>query len=584
MPMKFCYSTGLILFAIAQTVVANAEESVGKKAHRVFSKHCFRCHGENGSKEGGMDYILDAARLRDSEHVVTGNPKESDLLRRMLNGEMPPEDEPLAPSPSEIAIIEKWISEGAPNLEAEVDSANRKFIGNAETLRSVHRYLDGIPKSHRETIRFFSLTNLHNSNKILDQTLTGHRAALSKVLNSLSWKPIHVPDQIDNDEAVFAIDLRDYGWTHDEFWVPLTRKYPYGLKHSTYPIDLTDIANEVYEWTGTDIPVIRADWFVFVATRTPMYEQLLRLPRTVTELEDKLGVGRAEKIANSRAVRAGFVKSGVSRNNRLVERHDADNGYYWISYDFKSSSGKQNLIERPLGPGESFERRHGRFAFEFDGGEIIFSLPNGLQGYMVTDADGNRLDEPPPIEVVRDRKEVSGSPAVINGVSCMSCHGRGMRKDFKDEVRDSSPLRGDASSIVKLLYRPDAEMRKLLDKDETRFLHALEQATGELWRTNGETRGIQIFPEPIGPISKWYTSKGLDIDDVAVELGLKDSSILRSAIQLDTNQTFTRLGLGPLLRPNGVIKRDSWESLDRVVSRFQETSRLLKLGTPKVSN
>ncbi|PCC69449.1 hypothetical protein SAMN02745121_08948 [Nannocystis exedens] len=48
-----------------------------------------------------------------------------------------------------------------------------------------------------------------------------------------------------------------------------------------------------------------------------------------------------------------------------------------MSHDFANNQGTSNIFAHPLD-------------FEADGGEIIFSLPNGMQGYMIVDAAGSR--------------------------------------------------------------------------------------------------------------------------------------------------------------------------------------------------
>ena len=53
---------------------------------------------------------------------------------------------------------------------------------------------------------------------------------------------------------------------------------------------------------------------------------------------------------DDKLARAGFTTSGVSKHNRLVERHERGYGAYWKSYDFKSDDGTANLIGFPLGP------------------------------------------------------------------------------------------------------------------------------------------------------------------------------------------------------------------------------------------
>src|SRR5690606_35880858 len=103
---------------------------------------------------------------------------------------------------------------------------------------------------------------------------------------------------------------------------------------------------------------------------------------------------------------------------------------YWISFDFDGGNGGDGA--------EGFERRVANESifsnpldFAFAGGEAIFSLPNGLQGYYVAAANGDRLAAAP-IGVVIDHTQNNG--IVTNGASCHSCHNAGMIT-FTDTVR-----------------------------------------------------------------------------------------------------------------------------------------------------
>src|SRR6185503_9031676 len=116
-----------------------------------------------------------------------------------------------------------------------------------------------------------------------------------------------------------------------------------------------------------------------------------------------------ENIKQERVARAGFNSSGVSRNNRLIERHESGATVYWKSYDFGGNTGRQNLFAQPTGPGANAD------TFLHDGGEIIFSLPNGLQAYLLVDGKGNRIDKGP-VAIVSDPKQ--GDRQVTNGISC----------------------------------------------------------------------------------------------------------------------------------------------------------------------
>ena len=64
-------------------------------------------------------------------------------------------------------------------------------------------------------------------------------------------------------------------------------------------------------------------------------------------------------------------------------------------YDAAASGGRRNFANFPVGPSDAPNKKPTGGAFEFDGGEIIFSLPNGLQAYMLANAEGARIDVGP---------------------------------------------------------------------------------------------------------------------------------------------------------------------------------------------
>src|SRR5262249_43539524 len=147
-----------------------------------------------------------------------------------------------------------------------------------------------------------------------------YRNALSKLLNSLSWHPrITLPRPIDPQGLVLRIDLRDYQWDAN-LWNRLLAEYPYGILQDS------GIGRAVMVATATRMPYVRLDWFVATASRAPLYYDLLQMPTNLAELERQLRVDVSLDIQQERVARAGFLGSGISRNNRILERHDAQNG------------------------------------------------------------------------------------------------------------------------------------------------------------------------------------------------------------------------------------------------------------------
>src|SRR5262249_54085804 len=156
------------------------------------------------------------------------------------------------------------------------------------------------------------------------------------------------------------------------------------------------------------------------------------------------------------------------------------------------------------------------------GGEIIFNLPNGLQGYELVDGRDNRIDVAP-IEGVRDRAETAGTPQIVNGLSCMACHVNGMITggNVKDVIREGASMEGPAKDKVAQLYVPPAEMDRLIEKDKERFVHAVEKTVGPTKAT---------AEEPISAAARPFIKKGIDLKTAALELGMPNEDELRKAI------------------------------------------------------
>ncbi len=88
----------------------------------ILKTHCFHCHGEDGRKEGGLDLRLRRLIMAGGESgevIVAGDPDESYLLERIVDGDMPPEEVKLRPTEHEIETIRRWIAEGARTARPE---------------------------------------------------------------------------------------------------------------------------------------------------------------------------------------------------------------------------------------------------------------------------------------------------------------------------------------------------------------------------------------------------------------------------------------------------------------------------------
>ncbi len=519
----------LLLFPLTLHA-APADVELALQARGVLERHCYACHGQEGTNKGGFAHILDHARLLRSAKVIPGDPARSELLQRIVKNEMPPAKKPRL-SATEITLLRRWIANGAAGWSEP--TRPRLFVSETEVQRLIAQDRAALSVRQRSHMRYVSLVALGNAG-VPRADLERTRQALAKVLNSLSWHPrLASLHPINPEQTILRLDLRDYQWTA-RHWERLVTLYPYRRGE-----------------TRAEELVLRGDWVVATASRAPLYYDLLDLPVTDRALERLLRVDAAQNIQDDNVLRAGFNNSGVSRNNRVLERHHASHGAYWRSYDFSENTGRQNLFEYPLGPSA------GATSFKQAGGEIIFTLPNGLHGYMLVDGNGRRVNKAP-VEIVSDPKRPDRQ--VEAGLSCMTCHERGILPK-EDQIRahvekNAAVFRSEDRAAIRAIYPPVAIMRRWMEEDANRYQKALK----EIGISVGES-------EPVSAVTLRYEAV-LDLAEAAAELGVTSDELLS---RLKAAPGVQRL-LGALQSPRGNVQRQVFEeSYPRLV-------RELKLG------
>jgi WD40 repeat protein/mono/diheme cytochrome c family protein len=540
------------LFGQGLQAAEEPKVELAKKAQGILKAHCYKCHGEAGAVEGGMNYINELDRLVVRKKVIPGKPDESPIFKRINNGSMPPPDVTSRVTDAEKAIVKQWIEAGAPSPHL---AAPRQFITQADVQDAILADLEKLDRRSRRFMRYFTFSHLWNAG-LSDDELQTYRNSLNKVVNSLSWHPkIRNPEPIDATAVVLRIDLRWYMWD-STLWNRILNEYPYGV------LDDSTALRAILVSTATKVPMLRGDWFVASASRPPLYQDILQLPGNLAELERQLRVDAAQNITQERVMRVAFNGSGIAKNNRVLERHDAVHGYYWRTYDFDEVP--QNLIERgqllpdrrnvfayPLGPG-NLEN-----TFQHAGGEAIFSLPNGLQGYFIMNAVNNRLDKAPN-QIVTDPKRPD--KAVEMGVSCMGCHIPGVHvkadqmHDFL--LKNPKAIAKVDADIAKSLYPPKEKSTAQMEEDGKKYREAVNQTGAKIAKA-----------EPIITMTQRYEG---DIDAIssAAEAGLKYDDFQK---RLSESDLLSR-NLGALRVPGGTVARQVW------VQAFGDLVRALKLG------
>ena len=499
--------TELTIQPVAYTeepVVASTDNVLTNKNEEFFAKYCGSCHGTSGKEAAKKDFIWTNLNTlaADPTLVTPGNPEKSDVFLSILDGTMPKHGE--RPSKEEVASLAQWIKELKPQEqkaklikvgsdgEEEEESAAKKepvelddrpFLEEEVMQKAILADLVNVSEFDRKTTRYISLTHLYNAapakatNEQVNASQNYYRLAIAKLINSVSYSPkLHKPTIVEGTNGtVVRINIADLNWD-DHKWAEVEKLYPYavhGIKG--------DALSQIQHITHAKAPIVKGDWFAFTASRAPLYNKLLHLPNTLPELEKQIGINANHNIDRGDVVRAAFTQghSNVSDHNRLIERHDLPTGgYYWKSYDFGGSDGERSLLQHPFGPVGVRNLPDHAEPFVHDGGEVFFSLPNGLQAYYLADGKDKFIPSGP-TDVVRDHTRPPGlGVEVVNAASCMSCHADGIifkRDELRAFAEKSSSFTVNQMKFLKELYPGKETLRKYYKKDQKTFTEALLQ-------------------------------------------------------------------------------------------------------------
>ncbi len=117
--MAFLCRFGLALSLLLPA--AAAEVSFNRDVRPILAEACFHCHGPDpGTRKAGLRLDTEAGFFDPGSGptVIKGKPEQSPLYQRLIASNpddiMPPPDSHKSLKPGEIALIQRWITEGAP--------------------------------------------------------------------------------------------------------------------------------------------------------------------------------------------------------------------------------------------------------------------------------------------------------------------------------------------------------------------------------------------------------------------------------------------------------------------------------------
>ena len=111
----------IFVLTVATTLSAEEPISFNKHIRPILADRCFTCHGPDAAnREAGLrldQQQYATGKLEDTGNIaiVPGDTAASELLHRLTDPDqrMPPPESNLTVSPQEIALIRKWIEQGA---------------------------------------------------------------------------------------------------------------------------------------------------------------------------------------------------------------------------------------------------------------------------------------------------------------------------------------------------------------------------------------------------------------------------------------------------------------------------------------
>jgi len=445
------------------------QDPAAAKAYAVLDKHCARCHQSGKLKvplpARPIANVLDVSALAaNAAFVRPGAPDVSRLYTVMLGRDTPHDqlaDGGEEPTADELRAVRDWI-QGTPDRRQE-DCRGIVRLDTAATSAAMLRSIEAKPEAGRANLRYISLAHLHNA-CTSPVTMAGYRQAVSKLINGATWAPVPVRlDAIDPMGAILELDLASIGWV-GAHWERLVAAYPYAGSGNDA------VSAEVVKATGSAQPMLRGDWLAHAMTQPALYAEMLGLPSRFGELQRLLNVDVDAGLRAGTVVRAGVRDSRIVRGPRIVERHALAGGAaLWLSHDFAGATGRQNIVEHPLGPHQSTPTRQ---PFRRDAGRALFHLPNGFIAFAQQDARGDRVDLAP--------AQVERTPLPASVLGCLGCHRSGP-VGVKDEVRPlieaDRAVPRDLRDAVLALYATEGELARHLRTDATRYV-AAQVATG----------------------------------------------------------------------------------------------------------
>lgn len=275
--------------------------------------------------------------------------------------------------------------------------------------------------------------------------------------------------------------------------------------------------NELVYYSGSQIPIVRADWFLYQTSvqtdRKPGYYDFVGV-KDRNDFERIIGYDE-KLLKNSRRIELleAVSLSEVSQQPRRIAAYDVIGQMkYWRTFDSR-------LGQNEFDPLEILDD----VTFKHDAEEAFGPLPNNLWLWGLFDKDGKRQDSAPDFIGFHHFTKSNNGRIEIN-VSCVSCHYReaiggiaGLR-DFRPWARTIFAKRFDLTSydyLTSIVLRRQylSDLDGAIQNDRNLHSRALIRATGltpQAW-ANLYTKAYSDYEKPVG-LDRIYVDIGVNKD------------------------------------------------------------------------
>ena len=519
-------------------------QAFNTSVYPLLRERCSKCHSVEGTGQLPMHAHADPAIAHQFAltRVNLRQVPASRLVQRQgIEGHHCWSTDCKADSAQMLQKVQQWADAVKPYLATSTLALPPGPVTDGQVLEWIAADRATIAPADAPFIKYASLHRLQNRMPppTFDDMNTA-RAGISKILNSTArYAPAIVnPVAIDRYNLVYRFDIRVY-WGYrralsffgsgmlsqdpkraTEIWDRVTKGNinadDLNLNNDT-PVNSRAKDTPTFPNIAGFFPeYVDATQLGYTLSRPDVYNEIMSLPGNSALLESELGVDISKGVGSWKFI---TVDDAITINKRMLLRAPIRDGYFWKGVDPFAQS-PFIFYDRPVPEMDGFSLVKTTPVFDSGGNyseqygittddkgalvggpqaqasEMIFSLPNGLQGYMIGGAANQIRVDAFPFIVVDPRRGgilpdafpfrlgAGGDQRLLTPASCMSCHVDGMNRT-SDNMRpyiDANPGKFDAATVeqVKAVYPGTDWARTTIEQDREPYAKAMAQVRGSM--------------------------------------------------------------------------------------------------------